>query len=154
MSIEDYHPQKVFTVEEANKMLPLVKAIAADVVELSRDVLDRRQRLEFLKSNRGDVSAGDPYGDELEQMQRDIEKDEEKLMEYVGELRQLGVEPKTLTEGLLDFPAMMDGRLVYLCWKHGEEEVAYWHELEAGFSGRQPLAVAVGEEGTDSALGA
>lgn len=154
MSIENYQPEKIFTVEEANKMLPLVKAIAADVVELSRDVLDRRQRFEFLKANRSGSASNDPYGDELEQMERDLEKDEEKLMEYVGELRQLGVEPKTLTEGLLDFPAMMDGRIVYLCWKHGEEEVAHWHELEAGFAGRQPLAVAVGEEGTDPALGA
>jgi hypothetical protein len=62
------------------------------------------------------------------------------LQEYVEELRQLGVEPKNGPEGLVDFPAMLDGRPVFLCWKLGEPEVMFWHDLEAGFQGRQPLA--------------
>jgi hypothetical protein len=51
----------------------------------------------------------------------------------------LGVEPKSGPEGLIDFPSLVDDRLVYLCWKLGEPEVLYWHELEAGFRGRQSL---------------
>jgi hypothetical protein len=63
----------------------------------------------------------------------------------------LGVEPKG-GDGLVDFPALWDGRLVYLCWKLGEPEVLYWHEIDAGFAGRQPLtADSVGTGGSDNA---
>ena len=68
-----------------------------------------------------------------------MEKDSLRLREYVEELRALGVEPKSGTEGLVDFPALLDGRKVYLCWKLGESRVLFWHDLEAGFVGRQPL---------------
>ena len=61
------------------------------------------------------------------------------MLEYVDELRQLGIETKSVTEGLVDFPAIMDGRMVYLCWRLGELRVSHWHELDAGFRGRQPL---------------
>ncbi len=59
--------------------------------------------------------------------------------EYVEELRALGVEPKSGPEGLVDFPSLMDERVVFLCWKLGENEVTNWHELDAGFRGRQSL---------------
>ena len=62
-----------------------------------------------------------------------------RLREYVEELRALGVEPKSGTEGLVDFPALLNGRKVYLCWKLGESRVLFWHDLEAGYVGRQPV---------------
>jgi hypothetical protein len=103
-------------------------------------VIERRERLTVLQAGRDRNARGDLYGQELEQIEQDIEKDTERLQEYVDELRQLGVEPKNGPEGLVDFPAMLDGRPVYLCWKLGEPEVMHWHDLEAGFRGRQPLA--------------
>jgi hypothetical protein len=131
-------PGRLFTVEEANARLPLVRAITRDLVQLARDVSERRQRLMELTSGRR-LAEGDPYDDELAQTQTDLEKDADRLREYGDELRRLGVEPKSATEGLVDFPSLMDGRVVYLCWKIGEPEVAFWHELDAGFAGRQPL---------------
>ncbi len=62
------------------------------------------------------------------------------MREYEQELRKLGVELKDYFTGLIDFPCWMDGREVYLCWQLGEPEVAHWHELDAGFAGRQKLA--------------
>ena len=124
-------------------MLPLVRAIVRDIVQLSRDVLGRRERLGFLGTGRPQRS-GDPYDEELAQMQADLERDTRQLQEYAGELRGLGVEPKSATDGLVDFPAIMDGRRVYLCWKLGERELLHWHELDAGYRGRQPLAVGIG----------
>jgi hypothetical protein len=129
---------KLFTPEEANAALPLVRAIAADLSRLCQDVVERRQRLTFLMERRSPTGRG-PYEEELAQVEEELERDSSRLQEYVDELRQLGVEPKSPIEGLVDFPAMLDGRLVYLCWKLGEPEVGYWHELEAGFQGRQPL---------------
>ncbi len=142
MSIEDYHPTKLFTLDDANKMLPLVRAITKDVVRLARDMLDRRQRLDYLKRGR-DLESGDPYGDELRQMETELERDHERLDAFVNELRNLGLEIKGLADGLIDFPSMMDGRLVFLCWKHGESEIQHWHEIDSGFAGRQPLGVAI-----------
>ena len=59
-------------------------------------------------------------------------------------MQDLGVEPKNAVEGLVDFPSIMDDRVVYLCWKLDEPEVLYWHEVDAGFAGRQPLTASSG----------
>jgi len=142
MSSESYSPARLFTVEEANAMLPLIRAITSDLVQQSREVLERHDRLSQLTNGRN-LDSGDPYTDELVQIQETVEKEAERVKEFVDELRALGVEPKSLTEGLVDFPSMMDGRLVHLCWKLGEDEVMHWHELDAGFDGRQPLMAAV-----------
>ncbi len=141
---------RTFTVEEANAMLPLVRAITEDMVELGQELFDRQQRLEYLKAtHRG--SEGDPYVEELLQIEEELERQREKLAGYVRELQELGVEPKSATEGLIDFPAVFGGRLVYLCWKLGEPEVLYWHELDAGLAGRRPLpAVVVGDSADES----
>jgi hypothetical protein len=130
---------KLFTPEEANACLPLVRAIAEDMSRLCREVVDRRQRLSFLRE-RQPRGGADPYQEELSQVEEDLQRDMAQLQEYVDELRQLGVEPKSALEGLIDFPAMLDGRLVYLCWKLGEPGVLYWHELEAGYQGRHPFS--------------
>lgn len=130
--------RKLFTVEQANATLPLVRAIVRDLAALSSEVIERRQRLTVLLAGR--QRGSDVYGEELAQIEEELEKDSHRLQEYVEELRQLGVEPKNGPMGLVDFPSMMDGRVVYLCWKLDEPEVLYWHELDAGFRGRQPLA--------------
>jgi len=139
MDLQDsYRPDKLFTVEEANATLPLVRAIVSDLMELSSDVMERRERLDSIRSaKRG--GSGDLYEDELAVVEGELERDAEQLSEYVQELRQIGVEPKGLPDGLVDFPSMMDDRIVFLCWRFGEPEVLHWHEMDGGFRGRQPL---------------
>ena len=129
---------KTFTVDEANTALPLVGAIVKDLVNLSRELIDRRERLSSLMAGRGSTPT-DPYHEELIQIEEELDNDGRRLQGYVEELRELGVEPKSATEGLVDFPALREGRLVYLCWKLNEPEVLHWHELDAGFRGRQPM---------------
>jgi hypothetical protein len=63
----------------------------------------------------------------------------EAIREDLDQLAEWGIELKDLSTGLVDFPAMREGRIVYLCWRLGELQVAYWHDLETGFGGRQPL---------------
>jgi hypothetical protein len=65
---------------------------------------------------------------------------------FVHELSEIGCEMKDLEVGLVDFPAEMEGRKVYLCWKLGEDRVDHWHELTEGFRGRKPLPVTVPED--------
>lgn len=138
MAGDPFEGRKIFTVESANASLPLVRAIATDLAQLSREVVERRERLSLLLAGR-ERGGNDLYGEELAQIEEELDKDTQRLQEYVDELRQLGVEPKNGPEGLVDFPALIEGRPVYLCWKVGEPEVLHWHDLDAGFRGRQPL---------------
>ena len=139
MSTSEYRPAKIFTLEQANAILPLVRAITTDLVQLSREVVERRQRLALLTAGR-QTKERDLYSEELGQIQEELEKDHARLQEFVEELQALGVEPKNGPEGLVDFPSLIDGRLVFLCWKLGEPEVLHWHDIDAGFAGRQSLA--------------
>ncbi len=134
--------RKLFTVAEANNVLPLVRSIVKDLVSLSSDVVERRERLDVLRQSRK-ISSDDVYSAELLDIESELEREAEQLQEYVEELRELGVEPKSATEGLVDFPSLIDDHVVYLCWKLGEPEVMHWHELDAGFRGRQLLTADV-----------
>jgi hypothetical protein len=141
--------RKYFTVEEANRTLPLVRMIVTDIVEHFRAVDDLARRLAELESTRGsglrkshDKIAGEAFGDsyaeEKAQSKLELAALEAKLRDYIEELEKLGVELKG-PHGLCDFPSLKDGREIYLCWTLGEPEVAYWHELHTGVAGRQPI---------------
>lgn len=143
-------PRRLFSVEQANAVLPLVRAITSDLAQLANELQERRQRLAALQSRR-DGKSRDVYGEEVAQTEEELERDVERIDEYVAELLELGVEPKGAAEGLVDFPSLIDGRLVYLCWKLGEPEVLHWHEIDAGFRGRQPLTAIVGPADDDRA---
>jgi hypothetical protein len=132
-------PKELFTIDEANATLPLVGRIVTDLVGLSRDVVQRRQRLAAIGQGRH-PEQNEFYLQERLQMERELDEDNRRLREYVEELRELGVEPTDTVEGAVDFPAVLDGRKVFLCWKLGEPEILYWHAAEAGFGERQPLA--------------
>jgi hypothetical protein len=147
---EEYQPRRLFTVEQANAALPLVRAIAQDLANLSSEVIERRQRIAHLRGGRN-VNNNDPYSSELTQIEEELERDAERLEGYVEELRDLGVEPKYGPEGLVDFPSLIDGRVVFLCWKIGEPEITCWHEIDAGFRGRQPLVAGSAVSGNDAA---
>jgi len=134
--------KKYYTVAEANAALPLVKAIVRDITELARDLRERQGRLARLKPQNGGVAL-DAHQEELQQALAEFERDQERLNEFEKELRKLGVELKDYFAGLIDFPCWMDNREVYLCWRYGEPEVAFWHELHTGFTGRQRIRTAV-----------
>lgn len=142
--------RRLFTVEEANQRLPLVRAIVQDIVDLFQDLQQRRERIASVKQLRGQgTSSSRFHSEETDQVEEEIQRDEEKLAEFVRELRELGVEFKDPILGLVDFPAQMDDRVVHLCWKLGEPEVQFWHELDAGFSGRQLLLAEIVSGGPD-----
>lgn len=132
-------PRKLFSVEDANKALPLVRAIVEDIVGQYQKVDDLRRRLSVLSTrNTSKPAINDPYAEERKHSESELEAEEFKLQEYVEELERLGVELKG-PDGLCDFPSTLDGRPVYLCWRLGEPEVAFWHDRQAGFAGRQPI---------------
>jgi hypothetical protein len=129
---------RFFTPAQANAALPYVRAIVQDITRLAQELRSRHERLRRLKAGR-QGTLGDAHQEELDQAEAEFERDQERMQEFEQELRQIGVELKDYVTGLIDFPSLRDGRTVYLCWQLGEPEVAHWHELEAGFAGRQKL---------------
>jgi len=134
--------RRYFTVEDANKALPLVRMIVSDIVRQYRIVDDLQQRLSVVARERR-RSSNDVYSEELAQSQAELDAEENTLRNYIDELRRLGVEFKG-PDGLCDFYSIMDGREVFLCWRLGEPEVRYWHDIDAGFAGRRPLPALAG----------
>ncbi len=130
--------KKYFTAAEANAALPLVRAIVTDVANLAHELRDRHERLTRIPpAGRGALTEA--HREELQLAEEELERGQERMREYEKELGQLGVELKDYFTGLIDFRCLMNGREVYLCWRLGESEVGYWHELEDGFAGRQKL---------------
>jgi hypothetical protein len=131
--------KKYFSVEEANKTLPLVKQIVADIVRQFGIVSALDARLSGVLPRDAKRKTNDPYTEELAHTKAELAAEEEKLNTYREELEKLGVELKG-TDGLCDFPSLKDGREVCLCWRLGEPDIQHWHEVHTGFAGRQPIA--------------
>jgi hypothetical protein len=124
---------KLFTVEEANALLPSVRRVVARIVRAHAELAARgaaaRQAAEGAALGGGFMPGGARYVAALRQ-----------LGESATELEALGVQLKDFARGLIDFPCMRDGRIVLLCWEHGEgDRIEWWHEVETGYAGRQPL---------------
>ena len=126
---------KSYTVEQANRALPLVRRIVEDVVSQYRRWQDRVRELEALNAVR---TAADevPRAAELE---REIQALAVEIDGFRRELRDLGLEVKDYALGLVDFPGVVGGREVFLCWRIGEPAVQFWHDKDVGYSGRRPL---------------
>ena len=126
---------RTFTVDDANRTLPLIRRIVSDAVRDYWRWQEAVRRFEEVAANR---VVGEP-NEEADRLEHDAQRLATEIDGYLAEIRQLGVEMKGFDTGLVDFPGEMDGRPVLLCWQLGEESVQYWHEEDAGFAGRQPL---------------
>jgi hypothetical protein len=124
-----------FTVDQANRTLPLVRRIVRDIVE-SYAIWQAKVREFEVATAQSRADRPSPHAEELQRQAQQLARE---IQGFVGELRELGVEFKGFDLGLVDFPSEIEGRTVYLCWMLGEDSVKYWHEVDAGFAGRQPL---------------
>lgn len=124
-----------FTVEQANRTLPLVRRIVADIVQTYERWQDAVRAFELASV----AASATQQSAEAEERQREAQRLAEEIAGFVRELEALGVEFKGYDVGLVDFPARSGDRTVYLCWQLGEPDVRYWHELNGGFAGRQPI---------------
>src|ERR671925_1464092 len=130
---------RTYTVDEANRELPRVRPIVAQIAELSalRPDLDEQLRMAEYAAQRAGSNGDDR---ERAQQARDaVNGAEEELLKAVLSLNSMGIQLKGPLEGLIDFPCYRDGELVELCWKLGEERVEHWHRIGEGFGGRKKL---------------
>jgi hypothetical protein len=124
---------KVFSVEEANALLPTVRRALKSIQQSNHRLLafqaEAKNAAEAAERGGGGMSGGATYVGLLMQIARRVE-----------EIEALGVQIKDYARGLIDFPSLRDGRVVLLCWHLGEgESIEWWHDVDAGFAGRQPL---------------
>jgi hypothetical protein len=130
---------KTFTLSEAQTFLPVLESLlrraqtsGTRATEIEADLEQLRQRI-FL--------AGGVHVDVVTVARRRAERDKalQETKDTLTEIDAIGVQVKDLDKGLLDFPCLLDGQTVLLCWKLGEKEIAYWHSAEEGFAGRKPI---------------
>lgn len=124
-----------FTVEDANRTLPLVRRIVGDAV---RDYWRWQEKVREFEAAALSRTLDQPNED-ADRLEREALELAREIEGYVAEIKQIGVQMKGLDSGLVDFPGELDGRPVLLCWQLGEDSVRYWHHQETGFAGRQLL---------------
>ena len=124
---------KIFTIQEANALLPNVRVILAKIQRAHRKLSQYRDEAkkasEAAEKGGGGIVEGVAYASVLTSLTLEL-----------AELEGLGVQLKDFERGLVDFPSLRDGRVVLLCWQLGEgDELEWWHDVDAGFAGRTPL---------------
>ncbi len=127
---------KIFTPDEANRMLPLIRRIADDIVGTYAEVNDALKAYEAEKAR---AEQADDDGPELARRDADVARALDKFQALIEEVESLGGTVKDYENGGIDFYGDVEGEIVYLCWRRGEDEIRYWHRLEDGYSKRELL---------------
>lgn len=122
--------ERHFTREEASALLPRIKEMLREL-RSSKDQLTDTEAHEALS----EAAPGNGGGDEGKQVGVAFLE----VRRLLGAIEESGIVLRDIDRGLVDFPAVIDGREVYLCWELGEDDVAYWHDLDSGYRGREPL---------------
>jgi hypothetical protein len=130
---------KTFTLGEAQTVLPVVEALLRRAQAAAARAAEFEQEMQLL-SHRIFLSGG-MHVDVSAAARRRAEREKavQEAKDTLAEIDEIGVRVKDLQEGLLDFPSVVDGKPVLLCWKLGEPAIAHWHTEEEGFAGRKPL---------------
>lgn len=125
----------LFTVEEARALVPRLRELLETMRE-EKEELDKKSEAlqELVPAMNGNGHA--VVSANLEQQMKQLI---DSIQAKIDQITRLGVELKDIDRGLVDFPSLRDGRVVYLCWLVSEPTVAYWHEIETGFLGRERL---------------
>jgi len=127
-----------FTIEEANALIPRLEMLMADA---QRAALTLRAAMQDVPTD-GDELHDTRTTKDVLRLRPDLADDVHRLEWAVAEIEALGCQFKGLDLGLVDFPALIDGTTVLLCWQYGEKQIAFWHRSDEGFAKRRPLGAA------------
>ena len=127
---------RIFSLEDAERALPLVRKIVADVQRVYEEWRGAVASYELVAAG---VKGDGPEPVALEQLRTEVAGYAEQMASLIDEVQEIGCELKDVRLGLVDFYALLDDRLVYLCWRLGEQGITHWHELNEGYGGRQPI---------------
>lgn len=127
---------QLFTVDQANRTLPLVRRIVEDVVREHRRWQEAIVELDLV----GSAARPEIPDSRIAVIEQKIQGIARDIDAFQRELEGLGIQLKDRRIGLIDFPSELDGRPMLLCWQLGETSVQFWHDLDSGYAGRQPLS--------------
>lgn len=122
---------RYFTLPEANNTLISVRAWMDEIQSIRQEILKRQPEIWSVMEK----SAGNGGNPTLSRMVKTFDR----LDALIHSIQDLGILIKDINIGLIDFPAIKDNHEVYLCWKYGEENIQFWHEVADGFAGRQSI---------------
>ena len=130
---------KHFTLDEAQSLLPVLESLLNRAIEARRAAEKIGEELQAL--NHKIFLSGGMFldVDSLRKRRQAYDAQLQTVKDSLAEIDAIGVQVKDLDTGLLDFPCLVDGETVLLCWKMGESRIEFWHTLDGGFAGRQPL---------------
>jgi hypothetical protein len=130
---------KTFTLDEAQALLPVVESLLNRAIEAKQAASDLQEEMSALV--RRVFTNGGMFLDIAAAQKRKIALDAlvQRAKDALREIDAIGVQVKDLDTGLLDFPCLLEGETVLLCWKRGEPRIDFWHRVEDGFAGRQPI---------------
>lgn len=132
---------RFFTLEEATALLPRVKTLVAEQLERRNTLEQLLGQLALRTGSPPETIVENPDdADDIKALKRDILARIEQYQRGWNELEDLGAVLKDAKTGLVDFYSKIEGRTVLLCWKHGEESIDHYHDLDSGFAGRKPLS--------------
>jgi hypothetical protein len=131
--------KKWFTVEEAEKLIPKLEDILEGLLEHKRNAIEVGQELASLQEQVQSGKETNVEASDLINKQTELDFLVKVMNEGVEAIEELGAHPKDLDLGLVDFPTMLEGEEVLLCWKYGEKSIRFYHGVTAGFAGRKPL---------------
>jgi hypothetical protein len=127
---------RIFTLDEAERTLPLLRRILTDLRTEYRIWQEALADYELLS---GGTRAESGEAEELVTSRRAVTDSADRISAYLGEIEAIGCLFKGFDAGLVDFYTLREDRLVLLCWRVDEEHITHWHEVDAGYSGRQPI---------------
>lgn len=129
--------RRQFTLDEVESLLPRLSELLLQMQE--RKAEHDRLQAKIVEFQRKLTSNGHVIEKELNEARQELAQAAAQVNSLIEKVQELGCELKDIDQGLVDFRAEREGREVYLCWKLGEPGIGWWHELETGVAGRQPL---------------
>jgi hypothetical protein len=126
-----------FTREEAEALLPQISVVLRKIQERRRELQQSEEELGALRLQA--MGNGHHLHERMMELQRELARHIQALQALVNDLKEFGCELKDADSGLIDFLSLRNGDEIYLCWRLGEKRINFWHHLDAGFAGRQPL---------------
>jgi len=130
--------KQYFSIKEANELTSFLEETFRNLIPLNQKCQDLDSQISSTNNKLGSNGSNTVH-QTLTTLTSERNKTSGLMEEHLNSINQKGILVKNIEQGLVDFPSIKDGREIYLCWNMGEESIDYWHEIDSGYSGRQPI---------------
>lgn len=128
---------RILSLDEANRMIPLLDKIVRDLMSTWDSIIQKRTELEMLE--KGPEARDGSRQEQVQELKGDLNRLIDRINGYIREVEELGCFVEEFKRGIVNFPSLYVGRKVFLCWKPGDEQIKYWHELDESYNERSTI---------------